>query len=388
MTAFIEALGERLLVCDGAMGTMLHAAGNSLDRALPELNLSQPDSVRTIHDSYVAAGVDIIFTNTFGAGRLRLAEHGCADDVAEINSAGVRLARQAANAADRTVFVGGSVAPAASASQRPQVTAAARVEAVAEQIAALAAAEVDLLAFETFGYLEELVEAVQVAAEITDLPIVAQATFTPDGHTLGGDTPYEVAAALSELKIVALGANCTVGPQRMHDIVKEMRRSTTLPISAQPNAGLPRRTVGKRFEYPLHHDYFVRYARRCIAAGATIVGGCCGTTPTHIRALTAAVQRSVGPAPVHPSVRPVPDNVADLLTGGGFVVGTEITPAARVADTSAEIATALRAPGIDLVLVSPHRAPVHICPSPAWRCSYSNKSVSKLLRPSPPGIKR
>ena len=359
MTRFVEAMHERVLVCDGAMGTMLHAAGNSLDRALPELNLSKPDAVSTVHDSYVDAGVDLVLTNTFGAGRLRLAAHGNAENVAEINSAGARLAREAAKASRGAVFVGGSIAPAVSASQRLRTPAAERIEALREQVAALADAGVDLLVLETFGYLDELVEAIRVAAEVTDLPILAQATFTTDGYTPGGETPREVAAALTALPIAALGANCTVGPQRMLSIVEELRRATTLPISAQPNAGLPRRTQGRRFEYSLDHDYFARYARRCVAAGASIVGGCCGTTPAHLRAVTTAVgQRSVR-APSKPIQRPpAPDEFANQLARRRFVVAAEIAPpVGGAAEDAADIAAAVRAHGTDLVIVSAVRGP-------------------------------
>lgn len=359
MTSFLEALHERVLVCDGAMGTMLHAAGNSLDRALPELNLSKPDAVSTVHDSYIDAGVDLILTNTFGAGRLRLAAHGIAENVTEINRAGARLARAAANAARGAVFVGGSVAPAASASQRLRTPVAQRIDAVREQVTALADAGVDLIVLETFGYLDELVEAARVAAAVTDLPILAQATFTPDGCTPGGETPREVAAALTALPIAALGANCTVGPQRMLSIVEELRRATRLPISAQPNAGLPRRTHGRRFEYSLDHDYFARYARRCVAAGASIVGGCCGTTPAHLCAVTAAVgQRSVR-APVKPVQRsPESDAFVQHLAGRRFVVAAEIAPPiGGAAEDATDVAAAVRAHGADLVIVSAMREP-------------------------------
>jgi methionine synthase I (cobalamin-dependent)/5,10-methylenetetrahydrofolate reductase len=353
MTNFLEELQKRLLVCDGAMGTMLHAAGNSLDRALPELNLSKPDAVTTVHDSYVDAGVDLILTNTFGAGRLRLAEHCYAADVGEINRAGVRLARKSAAASGRVVFIGGSIAPAVSASQRSHVSAGLRVEAVTEQITALVEAGVDVLVLETFGYLAELVEAVQIAVGVTDLPIVAQATFTTDGRTPGGETIREVATTLSELPIAALGANCTVGPQRMHGVVEELRRATNLPISAQPNAGLPRRISGGRFEYALDLDYFVRYARRCIEAGASIVGGCCGTTPTHIRALaSAARQPSVRMTP-RPALPPVRDEFANHFATRGFVVAAEIAPPiSGSADDAAATAEQIGAEGTDLVLVS------------------------------------
>ena len=190
--------GERVLVCDGAMGTMLHAAGAALDRSLPELNLSDPGLVATIHDSYLTAGADIIQANTFGANRLWLADHGFPDKVAEINRAGVRLARAAADRSGRSVLVAGSVSPAVTAPQRRRVGAAERMEVLREQILALVADDAaDLLILETFGYLDELVEAVSVAASVTSLPLIAQATFADDAHTLGGETPREVATVLS-----------------------------------------------------------------------------------------------------------------------------------------------------------------------------------------------
>jgi methionine synthase / methylenetetrahydrofolate reductase(NADPH) len=358
VTSFVEALHERVLVCDGAIGTMLHAAGNSLDRALPELNLSQPDAVSTVHDSYVDAGVDLILTNTFGAGRLRLAPHGHAGRVVEINKAGVRLAREAAKARRGAVFVGGSIAPAVGATQRPGTPARERIEAVREQVVALADAGVDVLVLETFGYMDELLEAVRVAAEVTDLPILAQATFTAEGRTPGGETPREVATALSDLPIAALGANCTVGPQRMLAIVEELRATTTLPISAQPNAGLPRRMRDRRFEYSLDHDYFVRYARRCVEAGASMVGGCCGTTPAHIRALVAGMERPAARASVTPVQRPAQAEFAHRLGEAGFVVAAEVAPPiGGTADDAAQITTSMHAKGIDIVLVSAVRGP-------------------------------
>ncbi|PXY37088.1 methionine synthase [Prauserella coralliicola] len=353
MSTFADVLHHRTLVADGAIGTMLHAAGNSLDRALPELNLSQPELVSAVHERYVGAGVDLILTNTFGASRLRLGEHGFTEKVTEINRAGVRLARQAATAAGRTMFVGGSVAPAVSASQRPRLPAAERVGAVREQVAALAGAGVDLLVLETFGYLDELVEAVGVAAEVCDLPILAQATFTPDGRTPGGQTPGDVVSALGGLPVAVIGANCTVGPQRMLDIVEQLRRATSLPISAQPNAGLPRRARDRQFEYSVDHDYFARYARRCADAGASIVGGCCGTTPGHLKAVVAAVaRRPVRPAQQEAARPPTTERFGRRLAAHKFVVAAEVAPPlGDPVDEVAEIATALRTHGADLVLV-------------------------------------
>ncbi len=289
MSAFAELLERRVLVCDGAMGTMLHAAGNSLHRSLPELNLSNPDLVSTVHESYVDAGADILLTNTFGASRIRLDNAGLADRVAELNVAAAGLARAAADKSDRRIFVAGSISPAVGASQRAQVHPQRRLDAIAEQVKALHDGGVDVLAFETFGYLDELIEAIAIAAEFSDIPIIAQATFSTDGLTLGGETPMVVASRLSELPIAALGINCTVGPQQMQSILGQLSRHSRVPLSVQPNAGLPRRVAGGRFEYIIDDGYFARYARRYVTTGAAIVGGCCGTTPNHIRAAVAAI---------------------------------------------------------------------------------------------------
>ena len=303
MTAFTDLLGQRLLMCDGAMGTMLHAAGCALDRALPEVNLSDPKLVAAIHESYVSAGADIIQTNTFGANRLWLAEHGYPDQVEEINRAAVAIAREMSERSNRVVFVAGSVSPAVTARQRRQVGAAERKDVIAEQILALTAEGVDLLILETFGYLDELAEAVQVAAGICGTPIVAQATFADDGRTLGGETPHEVASVLGELPAAMLGTNCTTGPQRMLAVVESLVRYSALPVSAQPNAGQPRKVGHRRFEFSIDATYFARYLRRFAEAGAAMVGGCCGTTPTHIEAAVASVA-GLPPAGIRAGTQP------------------------------------------------------------------------------------
>jgi methionine synthase / methylenetetrahydrofolate reductase (NADH) len=358
MTDFAAALANGVLVCDGAMGTMLHAAGNSLDRALPELNLTNPDLVSTVHESYLAAGVDIIQTNTFGASRLRLAEHGAVRPVRDINLAGVQVARQAAERAGRPVFVAGSVSPAVTARQRPQASAAERAAAIREQAEALAEGGVDLLILETFGYLDELAEAVTTAAAVTGAPIVAQATFTPDGCTLGGETPHEVASALSGLPVVAIGTNCTLGPQHTLTVVAELRRYSSLPVSAQPNAGLPRRVHGRRFEYHIDGDYFARYTRRYLEAGATLIGGCCGTTPTHLRAAVDAIAdlrpRRARPAATRQAAPPAHGGLAERLADRQFVIAAEVAPPpGGVGDEAVDSVSALRERGVDLFLVAP-----------------------------------
>jgi homocysteine S-methyltransferase len=364
--------GGRVLVCDGAMGTMLHAAGAALDRSLPELNLSDPGLVATIHDSYLSAGADIIQANTFGANRLWLADHGFPDKVAEINRAGVRLARAAADRADRDqpVLVAGSVSPAVTAPQRRRVGAAERMEVLREQILALAAdGAADLLILETFGYLDELVEAVSVAASVTSLPLIAQATFADDAHTLGGETPREVAAVLSALPVAMIGTNCTIGPQRMLVVAEDLVRYSAVPVSAQPNAGQPRRTGPRSFEFAIDGGYFSRYLARFTEAGVTMIGGCCGTTPTHIQAAADAVRAKAGPAGRGLSAVPVPrasvrtadlpaaegiGSLAEHLSAGRFVVSASITPPATGWAGDAErTAAELGDRGIGLVFVQP-----------------------------------
>jgi methionine synthase / methylenetetrahydrofolate reductase (NADH) len=370
--------GDRVLVCDGAMGTMLHAAGAALDRSLPELNLSEPGLVETIHDSYLSAGADIIQANTFGANRLWLGDHGFPDKVDEINRSGVRLARAAADRAarpgrprrpERPVFVAGSVSPAVTALQRRRVGSAERMDVLREQILALVADRgVDLLILETFGYLDELVEAVSVAASVTDVPLIAQATFADDAHTLGGETPREVASVLSATPVAMIGTNCTIGPQRMLVIAEDLVRYSSVPVSAQPNAGQPRRVGPRSFEFSIDGGYFARYLGRFADAGVTLVGGCCGTTPTHVRAAAEALRtradRAAEPAPrVSAASRAgaaagaggtsqvSAGSLAEQLAARQFVVAAAITPPA--AGDVEQAAAVLQTHGIGLVAVQP-----------------------------------
>jgi len=373
---FTDVLGQRLIVCDGAMGTMLHAAGCALDRALPEVSLSDPKLVAAIHESYVSAGVDVIQTNTFGANRLWLAGHGYPDQVEEINRAAVGIAREMSERSGREVFVAGSVSPAVTARQRRQVGAAERRDVLAEQVGALAAAGVDLIILETFGYLDELAEAVAAASGVCDLPIVAQATFADDGRTLGGETPHEVASVLGELPVVMLGTNCTIGPQRMLAVVESLVRYSAVPVSAQPNAGQPRKVGHRRFEFSIDATYFARYLRRFAEAGAAMVGGCCGTTPTHIEAAAANVSDLPVAGP-RASTRPRPARAARTgpgeagaagpgtgilaarLAARDFVVAAGI-PAPDGGAIPAETVTALRGQGLDLFTVtSPENPRAH-----------------------------
>ena len=360
MSVLRDLVGRQVLVCDGAMGTLLHAVGNSLDRALVELNLTDPALVRSLHDAYVDAGVDILQTNTFGASRLRLAGHGIPDRVEDVNREGVRIARAAADAAGRQVFVAGSVSPAVTVQQRRKATADERRDALRGQIGALARSGVDLLVLETFGYLDELVEAIRVAVETTDLPVIAQSTFASDGRTLSGHTPAEVAPAVEAAAgtaLLALGVNCTLGPHGSLAVLQQLAEHTAVPLSAQPNAGLPRRVAPSRFEFEVDSDYFARYAAKMVDAGAAIVGGCCGTTPDHVAAVVEVVSgRSArhGRAVVtEPEPAPAAPAAARLIGDTGFVVGAQLSAAGGAKALSAVVhrADAVRRAGVELVMV-------------------------------------
>jgi homocysteine S-methyltransferase len=257
---------------------------------LPELSLTRGDLVKAIHGAYIAAGADIIETNTFGACRTRLGRHGIEGLVADINRAAAQIAREAANAADRPVLVAGSVGPATPAGSRGRLSSAVLRDAFKEQIGALADGGVDLIILETFGSLSELIEAINAAKEVApQLPVIAQMTFLEDGRTLAGETPEEVATKLDGIGVAAIGVNCTHGPQGLLEILSELSKHTTLPLAAQPNAGSPTFVDG-RFQYTTDPAYLARYAARYVQAGAAVVGGCCGTTPAHVEAVAAAVK--------------------------------------------------------------------------------------------------
>jgi methionine synthase / methylenetetrahydrofolate reductase(NADPH) len=296
----------RVLVCDGAMGTMLHSAGVPLDRSLSELNLVSPSLVRDLHAAYLAAGADIVQTNTFDANYPRLARVGLQDSVAEINIAGARLAREAVRQSGSAALVAGSVGPVMSAAA-PRIAPADREPILRDQIAVLAS-WVDLIILETFGDTESLAQAASVALAESDLPVIAQLTFGDDGRTLGGEEPRAAAAALATLKVAAIGVNCTVGPAVLQEVVAELAAGAGMPVSVQPNAGVPRR-LGQQLRYARNTEYFAEASRRFVASGAWLVGGCCGTTPAHIRAMARAVkgrQPARAAPPLAPARRPRP----------------------------------------------------------------------------------
>src|SRR6201997_4482215 len=277
------------VLCDGAMGTLLYAKGVFINRCYDELNLSQPDLIRGIHHEYLQAGAEIIETNTFGANAFRLARHSIADKVHDINRMGARLAKEAAKSFD--VWVAGSVGPLGTRIEPLGKTSFQEArDAFREQIEALVEGGVDLLILETFGYLEEIHQAIQAAREVApSLPLVAQVTIDEDGNCLDGSDPETFAPKLAEWGADVIGCNCSVGPVAMLDAIERVRDVTSLPLSAQPNAGIPRSVEGRNI-YLCSPEYMASYARKFVAAGVRVVGGCCGTTPEHIRVMKSALR--------------------------------------------------------------------------------------------------
>lgn len=284
---FVTRLSQGVLLCDGAMGTVIHDRGVPIDACFDELNLTNSDMIVEIHRAYIAAGAEIIETNTFGGNRFRLGEHHLADRVRDINLRGAKLAREAREVSGQPVFVAGSIGPTGRTVEPIGTARQGPIrDAFREQVDALLEGGVDLLMIETISSLDEMQLAVEAARQGSDLPIVAQMTFADDGRTMGGNTVEDVLKLLSELKVEVIGVNCSVGPRHTVDVLKELTVAggPSLYYSGQPNAGFPAQ-VGDRVMYPSSAEYFAGYAREAKGLGLSIVGGCCGTTPNHIRAM-------------------------------------------------------------------------------------------------------
>jgi homocysteine S-methyltransferase len=283
------------MVADGAMGTMLYSRGVFINRCFDELNLVQPDLVRQIHREYVKAGAEILETNTFGANRARLAAFGIAEKLSAINQAGVRVAREAA--ADSQAYVAGAIGPLGVRIEPlgPTSFTEAR-EIFREQAAALLEGGADLLILETFGNLGELREAVMAAHEASGgaVPIIAQVTIDDFGHLPGGTDPESFTREMDSWPVDVIGLNCSVGPKATLETIELMMQYSSKPMSAMPNAGLPTRVEGRNI-YLCSPEYMAQYARRLLWAGVRIIGGCCGTTPDHIK-LIRSETRSLQPA--------------------------------------------------------------------------------------------
>jgi methionine synthase / methylenetetrahydrofolate reductase(NADPH) len=349
-----DIFSTRPVLADGAMGTVLYARGVFINRCYDELNLSDPGLILSIHEEYLQAGAEILETNTFGANRFRLARHGLAGKIAEINAAGVKLARQAVThlkekqAGD--AWVAGSVGPLGLRLEPLGPTSLDEARsAFSEQIRALAEAGADLLVIETMPALDEAHEALKAAREAApDLPVLVMVTVDDESNCLDGSPPQHAAALLTDWGADAVGVNCSTGPATVLTAIEAMRQITTLPLAAMPNAGMPRAVEGRNI-YLCSPEYMASFARKALRAGVQIVGGCCGTTPNHIRAMRSAMRAidaqtrvaTAGAAPpIETETPPAPlgqrSRIGSLVESGEFIALVEIVPP-RGIDCSKEI---------------------------------------------------
>lgn len=381
---FRQRLAQGLLLLDGAMGTLLHSKGVPIDSCFDELNLSGPAMVFGVHRAYIDAGAEIVETNTFGANRFKLAGYGLQDSLSEINRNGVELARHAVESVSRpNIYVAGSVGPlGVQLAPFGRVQPAQAYEAFCEQIEALCGA--DLLILETFSDLYELQEAVRAAKTVcSDKPLIAEVTFTRDDRTLLGDSPHQAAEILAELDVDVIGANCSNGPAQITRVVKAMQSvAPHLKFSAAPNAGWPE-YVGGRVMYPAMPEYFAEYALALRDLGVSIVGGCCGTTPDHIRAMRAALDDPARSSRAIDGLHIVeadeeaggaasPSQLAQKLTGGQWVVAVEMSPPKGIAaEKAVRAARMLHEAGADVV---------DVLDSPMARMRMSPWAVCHLLQ--------
>jgi homocysteine S-methyltransferase len=367
------------------MGTMLHARGVSFEESFDELNLTNPALVAEIHSEYIHAGADVVLTNTFSANWYRLAKHGLENRVAEINRAGVELARRVILASFREVQIAGDVGPlGVRLAPFGRVQPEQARQAFREQIDALIQSGADLLLLETFTDLHELLEAARAAREAGEVPVIASATFTRDDRTLLGNSPMEVARALHAEGVDYIGINCSGGPAQMLRILKKMRAAVPdARYFVKPNAGLPEQ-VGGRIMYPAGAAYFGEYAHAFRQAGAAIIGGCCGTTPAHIAAMRAALDAPRPPRdegvegliiepPLEKPASPIePTGLSRKLAAGEFIATVEVAPP-RGLDTGRVLAAAR-------MLVEAGANCLNIADSPMARMRMSPWAVANLVQ--------
>jgi methionine synthase I (cobalamin-dependent)/5,10-methylenetetrahydrofolate reductase len=358
MSRLLSLFANRTVLCDGAMGTALYGRGVFLNKCFDELNLTQPELVRSVHEEYLQAGAEIIETNTFGANSFRLHRFGLQDQARAINQAGVRLAREAVTQlADKqagSAFVAGSVGPLGIHLEPLGKIALEEARAAfADQVDGLIAGGpgvgVDMLIVETMPAINEAEQAIYAAKQVApDVPLLAMVTVDEDANCLDG-TPAEVAAArLAAAGADAIGCNCSTGPATVLTAIERMRGATELPLVAMPNAGMPRNVDGRNI-YLCSPEYMASFARKFVRAGVQFIGGCCGTTPNHIRAMKSAIramdaQQTYTPrhssAPIVTETPPAPlgerSKIGSLVTSGEFITLVEIVPP-RGIDCSKEI---------------------------------------------------
>src|SRR5688572_8607903 len=360
---FLDLLtDDRPHVFDGAMGTMLYSKGVFINRCYDELNVKDPDLIRDIHRAYVKAGAELLETNTFGANRVKLAEHGLEAQVREINARGAALAREVTRG---RALVGGAIGPLGIRIEPYGPTSVEEARAIfSEQAEGLLEGGVDFFILETFSDLVEIQQAILAVRGVSDIPVVAQMTIQEDGGTAYGTTAELLTKRLDDWGADVLGLNCSVGPHGMLGAIEKMASLTTRKLTAQPNAGLPREIHGRKM-YMASPEYMASFSRRLITAGAKFIGGCCGTTPEHIKRMADAVH-AISPRQVMVSVS-TPDHEPPEVTvkplnersawgakiaAGELVTTVEIVPPKGItpAKMLAGVRT-LKAAGVDAVNV-------------------------------------
>jgi len=333
---FLKKLDDKILLFDGAMGTMLYAKGVYINRCFDELNLSKPNIVKEIHQTYLQCGVDCIETNTFGANWYKLSAHGFGSKLYDINFQGAKLAKEAAGS---DILVAGSIGPLGIKIEPwgPTSKEEAR-KAFRDQGQALLDGGVDLFILETFSDLRSIEQAIAGLKDICDLPVIASMTIAEEGKSLYGTSLSNIAAELEAYQVDVIGLNCSVGPRIMLEALEELAKITAKPISVMPNAGFPEAVEGRNI-YLASAEYMAEYTRRFIHAGAKIVGGCCGTSPDHIKAMGGMI-RSITPhrpllireelPKMEKMVAKIPtaekSDLARKLCSGDFVTSVEIVP--------------------------------------------------------------
>jgi methionine synthase I (cobalamin-dependent)/5,10-methylenetetrahydrofolate reductase len=309
---FNERLRDAILVADGAMGSMLYEILGP-QRCLDELNTTQPEAVFRVHQAYVEAGAQIIETNTFGANRHKLAAIGLGERVAELNHRGVKIAREAREASRHEVLIAGSIGPLGTQRRAQQLAPEEIGEIFREQAIALEERGADFFILETFGALDEILCAIDAIRSFSKSPIVAQLTYSEEGSTFDGTRPEDAVAKLKTKNVQVIGANCTIGPQLLLPILRELSNAndSKFHLSAMPNAGFPKR-IGDRIVYPKSSpEYFAQFARDAASLGVRILGGCCGSTQEHIHAMTEAVKNLRPSSVAHASVAGVTEEVLE-----------------------------------------------------------------------------